>query len=109
MAATTTHATPIPIPAAAPFDSELLPVEVLSEIEEVCEIKPEVVFDKFVLMVLLEDELATEEVSEAVEVALMLKPLTCMPNTIVGPVETAVDAGTVEVATPHGPPGVVDS
>jgi hypothetical protein len=49
------------------------------------------------------DELAV------VEVEMILKPLTCIPNTIVGPVERAVEAGTVEVATPHGPPGVVDS
>jgi hypothetical protein len=54
--------------------------------------------------------LAVPEV-DAVVVAtvMMLKPFTCIPNTTVGPVETAVDAGTVEVATPQGPPGVVDS
>jgi hypothetical protein len=46
---------------------------------------------------------------ELVEVDMTLKPLTCIPNTIVGPVEAAVDAGTVEVATPHEPLGVVDS
>jgi hypothetical protein len=49
------------------------------------------------------DELAVAEVE------MTLKPLTCIPKTIVGPVETAVEAGTVVVATPHGPPGVVDS
>ena len=46
---------------------------------------------------------------EVVEEAIMLKPLTCIPKTIVGPVETAVGAGKVEVAIPQGPPGVVDS
>ena len=48
--------------------------------------------------------------NEAVIAAVRtLNPFTCIPNTIVGPVVTAVDAGTVEVTTPHGPLGVVDS
>lgn len=59
--------------------------------------------DGSVPLVMARDELAV------VEVEMILKPLTCIPNTIVGPVERAVEAGTVEVATPHGPPGVVDS
>jgi len=50
------------------------------------------------------------EDNEAVTaVVRTLKPFTCIPNTIVGPVVLAVDAGTVEVTTPQGPFGVVDS
>ena len=51
----------------------------------------------------------TGEEPTVLEVVITLKPLTCIPNTIVGPVETAVEAGTVEVATTQGPPGLVDS
>lgn len=51
----------------------------------------------------------TAEEPVEVVVEMTLNPLTCIPKTIVGPVETAVEAGTVEVAIPHGPPGVVDS
>ena len=50
-----------------------------------------------------------EEEPAVPEVAITLRPLTFIPNTIVGPVEAVVEAGMVEVATPQGPPGVVDS
>ncbi len=50
-----------------------------------------------------------EDDEEVVAVLRILKPFTCIPYTIVGPAEIAVDAGTVEVARPQGPFGVVDS
>ncbi len=45
---------------------------------------------------------------EAPAAVRTLKPLTCIPNTAVGPVEIVEDGGTVEVTTPQGPLGVVD-
>jgi hypothetical protein len=58
------------------------------------------------------DVVATVPEDDGIELAAVrtLNPFTCIPNTTVGPVETAVDAGTVDVARPQEPPsGVVDS
>jgi hypothetical protein len=96
----TINTTPIAIPATAPFDNELELLVLLGRANEVVWLAGRVVGDGVV----------TPEGTEAVIAAVRtLNPFTCIPYTIVGPVEMAVVGGTVEVTTPQGPFGVVDS
>lgn len=99
--ATTPKVTPTPIPAVAAFESEPELLELLiPDVEDgTCEVG--------LKELAVTGSVLPEEV-KCVAAGTMLKPFTCIPYTIVGPVEVAVDAGTTVVATPQGPDGVVD-
>ena len=78
----------------------MLPSEVLAS-----EVLAGEILENGVVKVALEPE----DNTGATAAVRILKPFTCIPYTTVGPVETAVGAGTVEVTIPQGPFGVVDS
>lgn len=109
--AMTASATPTPIPAAAPFDIDPELLTLLDTTDEDFGDAERVILDGNVVIVVSEDdgiELSDVDWIEVV-VESTLKPFTCKAYTTVGPVDAAVDAGTVDVTGPHGPPGVVDS
>jgi len=105
--AITSSATPIAIPATAAPDSEVvlrLSVPLGDAGDNVC------VEELIVGSPVSGPGVVTPEGTAPVIAACRtLKPLTCIPYTIVGPAEAVEVGGTVEVTMPHGPPGVVDS
>lgn len=89
------------IPDVAPVDNEALAVLVLAG-----KWPSSLALGVFEVVGFEDSEVVAPDVRTA---AMTLNPLTCIPQTIDGPVVDAVDAATTVVATPQGPDGVVDS